>query len=72
MTFLSDRKDTENDKVKTKPQNRICWRDTRKKNVGGRTGMRRDKNKTRRDIQKWVNNRKKIKNDKPLVNIFSN
>jgi hypothetical protein len=41
--------------------------------VGGRRGVRRDKNKARRrGTQKWVNNRKEKKNDKPLGNIFSN
>jgi hypothetical protein len=74
MTFLSDKRDIKSDKVKTKPQIRNYWRNRRKKNnVEGRRGIRRDKNKTRRrGTQKWVNNRQKKKNDKPLVNIFSN
>jgi len=34
MTFLSDGRDIKNYKVKTKPENRICWRDIRKKECG--------------------------------------
>jgi len=61
--------------IKYKPNHKIgsVGRYIRKNNVGGRRGVIRDKNKARRRAtQKWVNNRKIKKNDKPLENIFSN
>jgi hypothetical protein len=76
MTFSSDREDVKNDKVKKLNLNHkmgSVGEIKKKKNVGGRRGMRRDMNKARRrGTQKWVNNRKKKKNNKSLVNIFSN
>jgi hypothetical protein len=33
ITFLSDKRDIKSDKVKTKPQIRICWRNRRKKRM---------------------------------------